>query len=223
LRWFVLGYFALLITTMAIHSGETVGISANWSNGDHSFRGGAPPWSLAFAVVGITLYALLALSAVSSNSQPMPFLFRRWVAGLIDWFMALILPASILGLVAVLVEYRRTGVFDLIIDRQESQPGDWTLAMAGVLLLMFVIMPAYFVVCWRSGKPTPGACVLGYRIVADEGSRLTIWFAYLRALLGSMALLAWPCWILAFAIKRDRIAGKFWLDAIFCTHAEFMG
>ena len=38
----------------------------------------------------------------------------------------------------------------------------------------------------------------------------------------SMALLAWPCWILAYWLKRDKNAGKFWLDVVFRTHAEFL-
>jgi hypothetical protein len=222
LRWFLLGYFALLIVAMTIHSDETVGINATWVNGNYSYEGGAPPWSLAFGIVGAGLYLGLLFGQVHRSSRPLPHLFRRWVAGLIDFVLALIAPASILGLVAVLIEYKRTGVFDWVIDRQESQPGDFVLAFAGALALMFVVMPAYFATCWSLGRPTPGACILGYLVVTDEGVRLTFWRAALRAVLGSMALLAWPCWILAFAVKRDKSKGKFWLDIIFKTHAELL-
>jgi uncharacterized RDD family membrane protein YckC len=86
----------------------------------------------------------------------------------------------------------------------------------------FVWMVLYAAVPFSMGKPTPGACILGYRVTADEGTRLGFWFATLRALLGSIALLAWPCWILAYALKRDKENGKFWLDLIFRTHAEFL-
>ncbi len=222
LRWFLLGYFMLLIFALTIGSSDTIGISANWEKGNYSFEAGAPPWSLAFGIGIAGLYIALFLSEVHATSRNMPHLLRRWVAGLIDWVLAFIAPTPILGLAAVLIEYRRTGVFDWVIDRQEAQPTDWVLALAGVLVLMFVIMPAYFAGCWSFGKPTPGACILGYRVVADEGSGLTFWRATLRALLGAMALLAWPCWILAYAVRRDRAKGKFWLDAIFRTHAEFL-
>jgi hypothetical protein len=221
-RWFLLGYFALLIVAMNIHSDETVGISANWSNGDYSYQAGAPPWSIAFSAVGAGLYVALASSSVPVSSRPMPHLLRRWAAGMIDIVMALVIPAAFLGLIAVFVEYRQTGVFDWVVERQQSRPEDWPLSIVSVLLIMFVLMPVFFAVSWSLGKPTPGSCIFNFRIVADGGSRLSLWRAGLRALLGSMALLAWPCWILAYWLKRDKNAGKFWLDVVFRTHAEFL-
>lgn len=221
-RWISFGFFILLLFAMAIHSDESVGISINSKNGEYSFSGGAPPWSLAFGIAFAGLYIALSLSEVSPSFRPMPHLFRRWIAGLIDWVLALVGVAPYLGLVAVLTEYKRTGVFDWVIDRQQYDPGDWAPSLVGVLGLMFVFMPAYFVLCWRRGKPTPGACILGYRVLEDEGGSLTQWHAYLRALLGGVALLGWPCWILAYALKRDKAQGKFWLDQIFKTHAEFL-
>lgn len=221
-RWISLGLFILLIVAMAIHSGESVGVSVSWQNGEYSFSGGAPPWSLAFGIVIVSLYIAMSLSEVNPTLRPMPNLFTRWLAGLIDWVLALVGPASFLGLVAVLMEYKRTGAFDWVIDREQYESGDWVLSLLGVLGLMFVVMPAYFVLCWKRGKPTPGSCVFGYRIVEDEATSLTLWRAYLRALLGAVALLGWPCWILAYTLKRDKVQGKFWLDQIFKTHAEVL-
>lgn len=152
----------------------------------------------------------------------MPRLFRRWVAGLIDWALALLGIAPFLGLVAVLTEYKRTRVFDWVIERQQYESGDWVLSLLGVVCLMFVLMPAYFVLCWKRGRPTPGACIFGYRIVEDENSSLNTWKWYLRSLLGAMALLGWPCWILAYVLRRDKAQGKFWLDYVFKTHAEYL-
>lgn len=220
-RWFLVGYCALLMAALAVRSDETIGVSADWSNGQYSYRAGSAPWALAFAIIGAGLYFSLLLSKVVVSPSRMPHLFRRWAAGMVDFIWAFVTPAAFLGLAAILFEYRRTGAFDWLVERQEQQPGDWLFAFASVLLLMFVAVPCYFAFSWRFGKPTPGSCIFGFRIVADEGTCLHLWRAGLRALLGSLALLAWPCWILAYWVKRDKSAGKFWLDAVFRTHAEY--
>ena len=220
-RWFLIGYIVLLMAALTVRSDETIGVNAGLSNGEYSYRAGSAPWALAFAVVGAGLYLSLLCSKVVASLRVMPYLFRRWAAGMIDFVWAFITPTAFLGLVAILFEYRRTGVFDWLVDRQEQQPGDWLFAFASVFTLMFAVLPCYFALSWRFGKPTPGSCIFGFRIVADEGTHLHFWKAGLRALLGSMALLAWPCWILAYWVKRDKSAGKFWLDAVFRTHAEY--
>jgi uncharacterized RDD family membrane protein YckC len=220
-RWFLLGYCALLIIALTLHSDETIGVNADWSNGQYSYRAGSAPWAISFAVVGAVLYILLQCSKVVASTRRMPHLFLRWTAGLVDFVLAIVVPSTFIGFAAVISEYRRTGAFDWLVERQEQQPGDWPFAVASVLLLMFVVAPSYFAFPWWRGKPTPGSCIFGFRIVADEGTRLHFWQAGLRALLGSMALLAWPCWILAYWVKRDKSEGKFWLDAVFGTHAEF--
>lgn len=221
LRWFLLGYLALLFVAMSLRSNETVGISANSVNSNYDFEAGAPPWSIAFGVVGAGLYIALLFVERGEYVKPMPHLLRRWLAGLIDWIWALLVPAFVPGLIAILLEYRKTGVFEWVVERQEPQHWDIPLAFAGILATMLVMMPAYCAFCWARGKPTPGSCIFGYRIAPDDGSRLNFWMACLRALLGGMALLGWPCWILAAFLKRDKLKGQFWLDAIFDTHAEF--
>lgn len=141
---------------------------------------------------------------------------------MLDFICALLIPAAFIGFAAALREYWRTGAFDWLIERQGKQAGDWLFAFASVLVL-FVLMPLCCALPWCLGKPTPGSCIFGFRIVADDGTRLRLWKAGLRAMLGSLALLGWPLWILALWVKRDARAGKFWLDAVFRTHAEFFG
>ena len=139
-----------------------------------------------------------------------------------DFALALVTPASFFGFAAVLREYKRTGVFDWIIERHDYQTGDSAFSITSVLAIMFIFLPAYFVISWVLEKPTPGSCVCDFRIVTDNGSPLSPWKAWLRALLGCFALIAWPSWILAYWVKRDKEKGKFWLDQIFKTHAEFL-
>jgi uncharacterized RDD family membrane protein YckC len=129
--------------------------------------------------------------------------------------------APLLGLISILIEYRQTGAFDWVIERQEPHPLDALQAFGGVIIV-FVAMTVYMAIPLSKGKPTLGACIAGYRVIADEGTQLTFRSACLRALLGSVALLGWPCWILAYALKRDKEHGTFWLDLIFRTHAEYL-
>lgn len=222
LRWLMIGYCALLLIVMVASSGQSMGMNATWYNGQYTYQAGSSPWMLGMAVAGAALYFWLLSSKTTPSPNRMPLLFRRWVAGFIDFVWAFTIPAAFIGLLAVLLEYRRTGTFQWLVERHNYQAGDGPVASASVLLTMFAIMPSYFALCWRSGKPTPGSCICRFRIVADVGTKLIFWKAGLRALLGSMALLAWPCWILAYWVKRDQSAGKFWLDAIFDTHAEYI-
>ena len=221
-RWYLLGYSILLLTALNIRSDEVLGITADSSDGESVYRVGCAPWALAFAAVGGCLYSLLLSSSVNISCQKMPQLFRRWIAGFIDFFWAMVLPSTFIGLVGIVIEYRHTGTFSWVVERRDPQAGEWLYAIISALLVMFVIAPSYFAILWRRGKPTPGSCILGFRIVADQENGLQFWNAVLRALLGSIALLAWPSWILAYWLKRDKFAGKFWLDAIFRTHAEFL-
>ena len=66
------------------------------------------------------------------------------------------------------------------------------------------------------GKPTPGACIAGYQVIADDGNPLKPKAALLRTLLGLAAVAGA---ILAPLVGRDRALGKFWLDKVFNTHA----
>jgi uncharacterized RDD family membrane protein YckC len=221
-RWLLLTYCAVLIFAMIVRSDETIGVTSDWTNGCYLYRAGSAPWALACAIVGVILYFLLLRIRGVADPRRMPHLFRRWVAGLVDFTCSLLIPAAFFGFAAVLWEYRRTGAFYWLVERQKYQPGDWLFTSVSVPLIMFVLMPSYFAFPWLRGTPTPGACIFGFRIVADEGMHLNFVKAYSRAIVGSMALLAWPSWIVVFWLKRDKRAGKFWLDAIFGTHAEFL-
>jgi hypothetical protein len=216
LRWFLLAYFVLLIAAAQIRSNEMGGSGPTWLDGNYGFEAGAPPWSLAFGIIGVGLFIVLISSSVDESAKPMPHLFRRWIAGWIDWILAFVAPTPFAGLAFVWIEYRRTGVFKWIIQSQDPS----NLQMDMIVLFILFSMVLYFAVPWWLGKPTPGACILGYRICPNDGSRFTFRNAIFRVLLGSVALLGWPSWILSYFLKRDKSRGKFWLDAVFKTHAQ---
>jgi hypothetical protein len=172
---------------------------------------------LAVGILGAGLIIALITGSIEKSAKPMPYLFRRWIAGWIDWIFAFIAPTPFAGLAFVWIEYRRTGVFKWISQSQEPS----TLQLGMIVIFIYSFLVLYFAIPWWLGKPTPGACILGYIISPDDGSRFTFGKAILRVLLGSVALLAWPSWILSFFLKRDKSKGKFWLDAVFNTHAEY--
>jgi hypothetical protein len=58
---------------------------------------------------------------------------------------------------------------------------------------------------------------MGYQVLPDDGSTLTVGRALLRTLLGSAAV-SIP--FIAPFVARDRRKGKFWVDQVFQTHAE---
>jgi uncharacterized RDD family membrane protein YckC len=218
LRWLLLAYFVLLMIAVQIRSKDLGGSGPTWLDGNYGFEAGAPPWSLAIGVIGAGFFIALISSSDDQISRSMPHLFRRWIAGWIDWILAFVVPTPFAGLVFVWDEYRQTGVFKWIIQSQE--PSNLQLSM--IVLFILSSMVLYFAVPWWLGKPTPGACILGYRICPDDGSRFTFLNAIFRVLLGSVALLGWPSWIFSYFLKRDKSRGKFWLDAIFNTHAEYL-
>jgi len=199
LRWFLLSYLILLLAVIATNSTSDeigVGVSMNLTSDDYSFSVGAPPWAIAFALAGVCLCMALYRCEIPSQSEPMPHLFRRFVAGLADWVLAFLIAAAFVGLLNTLIEYRQTGTWEWVIGRQEYRPWDALRAFGGVLA-MFAVTPFFVAIPTSKGRPTPGACILGYCVKPDTGSRLTFWSAMLRAALGAVALLAgragsWP-------------------------------
>jgi uncharacterized RDD family membrane protein YckC len=217
LRWLSLAYFALVLAATEIRAHKLAGAAPTWLDGNYGFEAGALPWSLAVGILGLSLLFALISSSGGKTTGPMPHLFRRWIAGWIDWILAFVVPTPFAGLAFAWIEYRRTGVFKWI--SQSPEPSDPQLG--AIALFIFLSSVLYYAIPWWLGKATPGACIFGYRVSPDEGSRLTLVSAIMRVLLGSVALLAWPSWILSFFLKRNRSAGKFWLDAAFKTHAEY--
>jgi len=217
LRWFILAYFAMLLAAAEFRSLKLGGLGPPWLDGNYGFEAGAPPWSLVIGFLGAGLLIALISGSVEKTARPMPHLFRRWIAGWIDWILAFLAPTPFAGLVFVWIEYRRTGVFSWLSQSQEPS----ALQLNIIFLFIFCFFFLYFAIPWWLGKPTPGACILGFRVVADEGSRLTFGRAIYRVLLGCVALFGWPSWILSFFLKRDKASGKFWLDVACKTHAEY--
>jgi len=174
--------------------------------------------ALAFAVGIIFLYLLLPYTEPAELGQPLPGVFRRFVAFWIDFVLAMVAVAPVVGIVPMLTEWKRTGVFSWSFIRATHAPGDGLLITAG-LLLTLVALVFYYALPLVWGKPSPGTCIAGYQVVSDDGVTLTLRTAVLRTMLGFIA--ACGPYIAPF-IGRDRKKGKFWLDNVFHTRAMIL-
>lgn len=215
LRWLFLAAVATICVKGFVGERANLGVSAGWTNGRYSFGGGTAPWALAFALVVIGLCLLLMYSSPAVLGEPLPGVFRRFVAFWLDFMLAIMAVAPILGILPALTEWRRTGTFQWNFERTTQAPGDWLVATIGVTL-SFAALAFYYVLPLVRGKPSPGSCMLGYQIIPEEGTTLGLRTALLRTLLGFIAACA--AWLAPF-VARDRKKGQFWLDKVFGTRA----
>jgi uncharacterized RDD family membrane protein YckC len=133
----------------------------------------------------------------------------------LDFALAMTAAVPIIGVLPTLAEWKRTGNFEWNFERTTHAAGDgWLIAVTTSMSVVALVFYYAFPLVRR--RPSPGACIAGYQIVADEGVTITARVAVLRTLLGFVAACA--CYIAPF-IARDRMQGKFWLDKVFNTRA----
>jgi len=115
--------------------------------------------------------------------------------------------------VPILFEWRRTGVFAWSFQRET--PASFDGWVTGTLIIAaFACMALYYMLPLVLRMPSPGTCIMGYQIVADDGRALTPREALRRLYFGFKAL--------SFRTPsrpRDKVNGKFWLDEKFGTRA----
>jgi uncharacterized RDD family membrane protein YckC len=216
IRWSSAAVLTLFVlASLLVPIAGTLGASATWSNGNYRFAGGTEPRALAFSWLFLILYLLLLYSAPPECREILPGAVRRFFAFWLDLFIAIFAVDPILGIPVTLMEWNRTGLFRWFFERETPVPSDNLFATGGALIF-FAVFLLYFVLPLTRSRPTPGACIVGYRIVSDDGSRLTLGNAALRSAAGFVAMSMWP--ITPF-IGRRRVKGKLWFDRVFNTHA----
>jgi uncharacterized RDD family membrane protein YckC len=222
IRWLFVGLLTILFILGFVVSMEdesrTIGVSASLTNGHYRFAGGTDPRGLVVALVVIALYFLLMYAVPEELGKPLPGLFRRYIAFWLDFILAVAGISPIVGLIPTIAEWRRTRVFEWTVERTSPAPGDWFLATASILLT-FVVLLFYYSWPLMRHRPTPGACVLKYQVVSENGGRLSLRTSVLRALLGFVAV---ATFYIAPFISRDRKKGQFWLDKVFSTRAVLL-
>ncbi len=197
----------------------SLGISAEWSANGYRIAGGTAPWALAFSLAIAFLYVWLMYAPSRVSTTPMTGLFRRYLAFWVDFILALIATAPILGLIPMFTEWNRTGVFAWNFERTVPQAGD-KIVIAITSTLGAIAILAFYAFPLLRNRPTPGSSVAGYQITAASGRPLTLRRAVLRTLLGFVAVAAF---FLAPVLDRNRQRGQFWLDKVFETQAVKLG
>jgi hypothetical protein len=214
-RWPFLIILAGVILIGNLAEPASLGLSAEWSDVTYRFAGGTAPWALASSVVIGILYSLLMVASSAKTLNPLPGIFRRWLAFWIDFVFAIMMVAPIFGVIPCIREWRRTGIFEWSFERNFSAAGDgWVMALT--FLLSFTGILVYWAFPLMRGRPSPGSSILGYQITVSDENPMTFRRAFLRTVVGIVAACA-P--YLAPFIKRDRKRGQFWLDAVFGTYA----
>lgn len=218
-RWVFLAAVAAPVIILSIREPETLGVSYEWTNGRYSFGGGTALWALAFSVVMVGLYVALMHSLLTAKGQPLPGVFRRFVAFWLDFFLAMMAVVPVAGILPTVTEWRRTGVFQWNFERTTHASGDGAVGAIGFTLSM-ALLALYYCLPLVRGRPSPGTCIMGYQVIPEEGITLSFRAALLRTLLGFFAMCT--AWLAPF-VDRDRKKGQFWLDKVFRTRAVKLG
>ncbi len=219
-RWsFILLLASSLIYAGGFFRGGTLGASLEASSGSYRMAAGTSPVALLLALLLAVSYVLLMRFDTSCEGVPLAGVFRRFVAFWLDFLICVFMCAPFLGIIPMVAEWTRTGTFHWTFERTNALPGDWFEAGFPVLL-MFAALILYFVLPLLRNRATPGACIMGFRVVPDEGKKLTLSDAVLRTIVGFVAVAAW--FITPFVGRNDE-KGKLWHDRLASTHAVRLG
>lgn len=214
-RWLFLAVFAAVLILSNFVEPANLGISAEFTDGNYRIAGGTALWAIGFSIVIGILYFWLMYAPLGQPTTPLPGIVRRWFAFWVDFILAIMATAPILGLIPSLAEWRRTGFFAWNFERTTSAPSD-KVTVTVTFMLLTIALTAYYIIPLLCRRLSPGSCVFGYQICTADDNPITVRRAALRTLVGFVAV-ATP--YLAPFIARDRNRGQFWLDALFETRA----
>jgi hypothetical protein len=215
LRWLYITLLSVILFLSFFTEPMTLGLATQWEDGNYRFSGGTRPEALVLAGLIVALYIALMKAKRVKPYAPLPGAIRRFFAFWIDFLLAMMSISPIVGILPVIVEWRRTGAVQWTIERNAPMPGDSLQTIIGLLVTMAVLL-MYYVVPLLRERPSPGACILGYVVIPDEGVDLSLRDALLRTSLGFVALAS--CYLIPF-VGRDKKKGKIWPDKVFNTRA----
>ena len=213
-RWIFVGLLAVwLFQTFSSSSAELTSV---FTLSNNELVAKTSPFDLGCSLVLLVLYLLLVNAEVSRTAGCLPGVFRRFIAFWIDLIAMVSLLVPIMAFIPLSAEWARTsGDLQWALERTATSTGE-TIFVTSLFFLGLLLPLLYYAIPLMNQRPTPGACVMGYRIVPDTGTTLTFKKALLRTMLGFVAACA--AWAAPF-LGRRREEGKFWLDMVFSTHA----
>lgn len=148
---------------------ESVGYSAHTSDGVTRVSAGTSPMMLLWSVFGIVLFGILMKANVPTQLDEfqVPSMRRRFCAFLLDFWFALLTLSGIFGILPVLLEAQRTGVFQWHFERDYGTASDW-VNVAAVFVFMGAIL-LYFALPLTRRKQTVGCWVLRLATTSPGG------------------------------------------------------
>lgn len=212
---FAVGVSGLVISSLA--SPEILGAQSKCVNSECLVGAGSSPITLTIGLALLVFLFVCRQHEYLADSQKVVGIFRRFGAFLLDFALVMAIAAPIGAIPSLLAEYHYTGTFRWSFVREFGRPTDVALILP-VAIGVFVAMFLYFSLHPKKGRQTFGQYVLGYRVVAADGS---IQPGYgKRALLSFIGLCAWPISVI-LALRTAQKA--FWWDAASGTKVEHAG
>jgi len=214
-RWVFLALIGVLFLAANRSEPVTIGATMESSDGRYYFAGGTSVAALFFSLLAIVCYLLLLWSKPGEPGDPLRGVLSRFFALWLDFLISIAIFAPIVGLIPTISEWKRTGAFVWNFERTEWASGDGFIVLASTILAVIALF-IYFALPLVLQRPTPGSCIVGYQVIADDRQQITLGDALKRTAFGFIA--ACSFWR-AFNGERKPEQGKFWLDKKFATRA----
>jgi len=218
-RWVLVVLLGCVLTlSIGSRTPLTIGAYAEWAHGRHHFSGGTGPSALGVSALIVVAFVLLMVAKPVAAKRPLPGVLRRFAAFWLDFLLAIFALAPIIGAVAALVAWASAGHFVWTFERTTQAATDAPLMVLSFALLIPGLL-SYYTIPLALRRPSPGACIAGYQVVADKDKSLPLSRALLRSIVGYFAICS--AFIAPF-VGRDKMADKFWLDKAFDTRAVLL-
>jgi len=136
---------AILLSMACVRyfSGGQVGLSYFRSGEKTVVSSATHPVPLVWAAAGICFFWILMRKEFREEPTACASLARRFLAFLVDLYLVVLVSGSVLVLIPLSVEARRTGHFEWSFDREYVVPTDayvlLPLSLIGVLVLFFIM------------------------------------------------------------------------------------
>ncbi len=190
-----------------LHTGET-GFSEVTKNGETEMSVGSDPVLIIWDAMAIVLFAALMRIRSKTVVVGIPTLKRRTAALFIDFWFSLATVSTVIALVPLWLEARRTGHFSWHFERDYAVGTD--ALVTPLALLVMAVMFLYFAFPLTKGKQTVGCFVMRLRVTPPFGEegRFTFREALRRTGYGLWGLMTWK-----WAAKGFRDGqGRTWWD-----------
>jgi len=183
--------YIVVLAVSVIFTHSFTGVRLEQHNGEYLFQTGSSSEAVLVSVFMIPFTFLYKTKGKPKISNKPITAWRRFLAFLIDFSMALAIISPILALPALLVEWQNTNSFSWHFTRDWPRHSDSFDAMIGVILTMIWIL-IYLSFPLVKGKQTFGQLLMGYRISDFMGRKITFKRAILRNICGFVVLCMWP-------------------------------